>query len=59
LHYLKYATIDEFFCKGLRYVSIKVAQGDLQKFITWPKKSGKGRQNGTKHVSIRVFPPGN
>jgi hypothetical protein len=30
LHYFKYATIDEFFCKGLRYVSIKVAQGDLQ-----------------------------
>ncbi len=34
----QYATIDEFFFKGLKYVSIKTAQFDLQKYITWPKK---------------------
>jgi len=33
-----YATTNEKNYKGLRYLSIKVAQGDLQKCITWPKK---------------------
>jgi hypothetical protein len=30
--------------KGLKYVSIKIAQFNLQKCITWTKKSSKGRQ---------------
>jgi hypothetical protein len=33
-----YATINEIFYKGLRYLSIKATQRDLQKCITWPKK---------------------
>jgi hypothetical protein len=36
--------MDEFFCKDLTYVCIKIAQGYLQKCITWPKRSGKGWQ---------------
>jgi hypothetical protein len=30
----EYASIDEIFCKGLKYVSIKTTQFDLQKCIT-------------------------
>ncbi len=37
-----YATIKEKVCKDLRYVSIKFVEADLQKCITWPKKSRKG-----------------
>ncbi len=33
----QYASIDEIFCKGLKYVSIKIAQFDLHKCITWLK----------------------
>jgi hypothetical protein len=54
-----YATIDEKVCKGLKYVFIKVAQGDLQKCITWPKKLRKVGKNGKMHVLIKVFPQGN
>jgi hypothetical protein len=38
---------------------MKVAQGDLQKCITWPKNREKLGKNGKKHVSIQVFPQGN
>jgi hypothetical protein len=34
----QYATTYEKNYKWLKYLSIKVAQGDLQKCITWPKK---------------------
>jgi len=34
----QYATTYEKNYKGLRYLSIKVAQGNLKKCITWPKK---------------------
>ncbi len=34
----QYVITYEFFYKGLRYLSIKIAQGDLQKCIIWPKK---------------------
>ncbi len=40
----QYAIMDEFFCKDLTYVCIKIAQGYLQKCITWTKRFGKGRQ---------------
>jgi hypothetical protein len=40
----QYAKINEKVCKGLKHVSIKVAQKDLQKCITWSKKSRKSRQ---------------
>ncbi len=44
----QYATTKEKASKDLRYMSIKSAQGDLQKCIIWPKiwkgqaKMGKG-----------------
>jgi hypothetical protein len=31
-------------CIDLRYASIKDAQNGIQKCITWPKTSGKGKQ---------------
>ncbi len=40
----QYAIMDEFFCKDLAYVSIQIAQGYLQKCITWTKRFGKGWQ---------------
>jgi hypothetical protein len=39
----KYVTNDEMVSAGLKHVSVKVAQGNLQKIITWTKKLGKGR----------------
>ena len=44
----QYATSDEKVCRGNAYVSIRTAQADIQKCITWPKKSGKGRQEWEK-----------
>jgi hypothetical protein len=44
----QHATTYEKVYKGLRYLSIKVAQGDLLKCITWSKKSRKGRQQWEK-----------
>ncbi len=43
-------TNQEKVCKDLQYVSIKTTQRNLQKCITWPKISRKGRQNGKRHV---------
>jgi hypothetical protein len=40
-------------------VPIKVAQGDLQKCIMWPKKSRKGRQELEKACVISNVPQGN
>jgi hypothetical protein len=45
--FLKHANVQQTYEKkfiGLRYVSIKTTQGDLQMCITWPKKSRKNRQ---------------
>jgi hypothetical protein len=53
------ATTKFFFCKNLRYVSIKIAQENVYKIITWPKNMERVRKNGKKHVSIQVFPQGN
>ncbi len=44
----QYATIEEKICKNLRYVLIKSAQRNLQKKMTWPKKSRKGKQEWEK-----------
>ncbi len=40
----QYAINDEKMITSLKQVNVKVAQGNLQKIITWTKKSGKGRQ---------------
>jgi hypothetical protein len=40
----QYATTNDNVCKNLIYVSIKISRVDLQKCITWPKKSNKGHQ---------------
>jgi hypothetical protein len=44
----QYGTTKEKICKNLRHISIKLAQFDLQKCITWPKKSTKGKHEWTK-----------
>jgi hypothetical protein len=40
----QYAITNEKMFIGLPYASIKVVQLTIQKFITWPKKSRKGKQ---------------
>ncbi len=40
----QYAINDEKMIASLKQVNVKVAHGNLQKIITWTKKSGKGRQ---------------
>jgi hypothetical protein len=52
-----YATTYEKVYKGLRYVFIKAAQGDLQKCITWPNKLGKGRQEWEKACTNSSLSP--
>ncbi len=44
----QYASIDEKVYTPLKYISIKTAQSDLQKFIIWPKTLRKGRQEWNK-----------
>ncbi len=44
----QYATSDEKVCKGLKYVLIKSTYENVQKCITWPKKSSKGWQEWNK-----------
>jgi hypothetical protein len=44
----QYATTNDKVCENLKYVSIKFAQTNLQKCITWPNKFGKGRQEWNK-----------
>ncbi len=44
----QYATTNENVFKGLKYVPIKIAQYDLQKCITWTKKSNKGKYEWNK-----------
>jgi hypothetical protein len=46
----QHSTYDERVSKGIKYVSIKLVQVNLQKCITWPKKSKKG-----KHEWIKVY----
>jgi len=53
----QYGTIEEKVCKDLKYVFVKYVQTDLQKCITWPKKSRKGRQEWNKaYVKIGIHP---
>jgi hypothetical protein len=44
----QYGIIEEKVCKNMKFVSIKNAQFDIQKCITWLKKSGKGKQKWNK-----------
>jgi hypothetical protein len=44
----QYRTDEDFFCKNLKYISIISSQFDLQKYITWPKKSGKRKHEWIK-----------
>jgi hypothetical protein len=53
----QYAIIDEKLCKNLKYVNMKVTQTNLQKCITWPKKSKKGKQEWSKAcVNSKIHP---
>jgi len=40
----QYGTIEKNIYKILKHISIKSIEFDLQKCITWPKKSKKGKQ---------------
>ncbi len=53
----QYATIDEKLRKNLWYVSIKIAQRDLQKCIIWPKRFGNGKQEWEKACVDLGLPP--
>jgi len=58
----QYATNDDKIYVGLRNVNVKKAQSELQKTITWTKKSGKGRQewewacfeSGMRHRKLKT-----
>jgi hypothetical protein len=53
----QYRIDEEFFCKNLKYVSIKSTQSYLQKYITWAKKSRKRRHEWTKTcIDSRICP---
>jgi hypothetical protein len=53
----QYATMDEKVYKTLKYVFVKIAQRDLQIYISLGLKSQrKVDKNGTKHVLIVFFP---
>jgi hypothetical protein len=39
----QYGTIEEKVFKNFKYVFIKFTQANLQKCITWPKKSREGK----------------
>jgi hypothetical protein len=51
----QYATTYEKNYKRLKYLSIKIAQGDLQKCITWLEKSKMGRQEYENTCVNRSF----
>ncbi len=44
----QYVITEEKVCEDLKYVSIKYIQTNMQKCITWPKKSGMGRYKWNK-----------
>jgi hypothetical protein len=55
----QYATTDEKVCKNIKFVSTKYTHIDLQKCITWPKKSKKGRKKLNKACLDSNLPPRN
>jgi hypothetical protein len=44
----QYGIVEKKVCKDLKCVFVKSTQADLQKCITWPKKSRKGMQEWNK-----------
>jgi hypothetical protein len=40
----QYVTTNEIFSRGFNYVFMKFEQANLQKYITWPKKSSNGNK---------------
>jgi len=53
----QYGTVEQKVCKVLKYVFMKFVQTYLQKCITWPKKSTKGRHEWNKAcVEIDIHP---
>jgi hypothetical protein len=53
----QYEIVEEKVSKGLKYVSIKFAQVDLQKCITQPKNSRKGKHEwGGACISVDLKP---
>jgi hypothetical protein len=53
----EYAITNDKMCIGLSYAFIKDVQGAIQKCITWPKKSGKGKQAWDKAcIDFKIRP---
>jgi hypothetical protein len=53
----QYGTTKEKVCKNMRFMSIKNAQSNIQKCITWLKKFGKGKQEWNKEcMDARIDP---
>jgi hypothetical protein len=53
----QYATTKEKVCKNFKFFSIKSMQSNIQKCVTWPKKSRKGRQEWSKAcIDARIRP---
>ncbi len=51
------AFVEEKVCKDSKYVCVKCVQVDLQKCISWHKKSGKGKQEWNKaYVETGICP---
>ncbi len=48
----QYAYVDENNCEGLKYLFIEIAQSNLQKCITWLKKSMKSKKKWNMVVHI-------
>ena len=53
----QYATADDKVCDNLTPISVKATQSTIQACITWPKKSGKGRQEWAKACMDSSFRP--
>jgi hypothetical protein len=53
----QYGIVEEKVCKDMIFMSIKNAQFDIQKCITWSKKSGKGNQQWNKACRMLEFNP--
>jgi hypothetical protein len=51
----QYGTTNEKVCRNLKYISIKFAQVDIQKCITWPKNLGRVGMSGKKLLTKLVY----
>jgi hypothetical protein len=53
----QYAIIEKKICKNLKFIFVKSTEFDIQKCVTWPRKSGKGRQEWSNACTDMEFQP--